>query len=646
PLERRHPAAAVLDLSEDTALVLRGRDRRQVGPTVAAVAARAVTGDAVVREDLLAGVRVAALRRAAVRLLRLARVLRPLARARRRRGPELPVQAEEPEAVAVRRRLERVAGGEEGEELLAALLEDRRLVVRAGARLEAPEELAVAAVVRLQRPLVPPDEDEPARGRRRPRIARVREALLPCDPAARRVDRRQRSRRLGPADAGRAECAVPRQPRPLERNRPGLEADPADRGADVEHVRLLVVRDRLPVLAALRAVAVDEELLRRRRRERLGRDHDRHLLECRRPLLQDALHVGGRRPAVGRERRVRRDRLRRPGLLAGVLRHRLLGDAVERLPRRAVEHVEPAGLRRLRDPLVPAGVEEHDRARGVVVPDVVMDLLEVPLELPRLQVERDDRGGVEVLAGPLAAVPVRAGVAGREVDEPELRVDGRRLPDGGAAPQVLLRPGRPGLAARLVRSGRRVPAPEKLAARRVDRLQERARRVLGPDDADVDLPVGVGGRGGDRLAELPLHELLAPDDLPGALVERDHLAVELPEIDAAVADRDAAVEPAAADGGDRLVDAGGVLLQDLAGGDAHGEAGAVEVRPPHALDLRDVRGRQLRQRRVALVAEVAARGRPVVRRKRLQLVGGEARRGGDALRCRRRLPACGFGHGL
>ena len=55
PLERRHPATAVRDLLDDRRLVLRCRDRGQVGATVAAGAERAVAAGAVVGEDRLAG---------------------------------------------------------------------------------------------------------------------------------------------------------------------------------------------------------------------------------------------------------------------------------------------------------------------------------------------------------------------------------------------------------------------------------------------------------------------------------------------------------------------------------------------------------------------------------------------------------------
>src|SRR5581483_7443814 len=133
-----------------------------------------------------------------------------------------------------------------------------------------------------------------------------------------------------------------------------------------------------------------------------------------------------------------------------------------------------------------------------------------------------DRRGVEVLARALAAVPVGARVAGGEVDEPELRVDRRRLPDRRAAPQVLAL--RPRARAGIAGAGGRVPAPALLAARGVELLHERARAVLGADDADVDLPVRIEGGGGDRLSAAPVDEVDLPVDLARPLVERDDRA--------------------------------------------------------------------------------------------------------------------------
>jgi hypothetical protein len=54
PLERWHAASSVRYLCDDPLQVLRGRDRREVGTTVPALAGRAVTNGAVVGEQLLA----------------------------------------------------------------------------------------------------------------------------------------------------------------------------------------------------------------------------------------------------------------------------------------------------------------------------------------------------------------------------------------------------------------------------------------------------------------------------------------------------------------------------------------------------------------------------------------------------------------
>src|SRR5262249_24794872 len=140
-LERRHPAAAVLDLPDDARNVLRARDRGQVRTAVAAAPVGAVARDAVVLEDGLTGRRVAL--RAARPLLRAFAAVRGAGALAGRRGrAEAPVEAEEPEAVAVEGRLVRVAARKEEDVLLAVPLDDGGGAVRAGPGLEAPELLA------------------------------------------------------------------------------------------------------------------------------------------------------------------------------------------------------------------------------------------------------------------------------------------------------------------------------------------------------------------------------------------------------------------------------------------------------------------------------------------------------------------------
>src|SRR4029079_12001025 len=117
----------------------------------------------------------------------------------------------------------------------------------------------------------------------------------------------------------------------------------------------------------------------------------------------------------------------------------------------------------------------------------------------------------------------------------------------------------------------RVPAPDLRTGRGVHRLEERPHAVLRADAADVDLPVDIDRRRGDRLGELPLDELLLPEHLAGLLVERDDRAVELAEVDASITERDNAIEPAAADRRDLLRDPRGVRPEDLAARDADRE---------------------------------------------------------------------------
>src|SRR5207244_8794154 len=75
----------------------------------------------------------------------------------------------------------------------------------------------------------------------------------------------------------------------------------------------------------------------------------------------------------------------------------------------------------------------------------------------------------------------------------------------------------------------------------------------------------------DRVAVLPTLDARRPCELARLLVERDERPVQLAEVDLPFADRDAAAEPAAADGADRLVQVAGVLPDDLSGVHAHGE---------------------------------------------------------------------------
>ena len=159
------------------------------------------------------------------------------------------------------------------------------------------------------------------------------------------------------------------------------------------------------------------------------------------------------------------------------------------------------------------GVEQHDGIRRVVVPQIVMHLLEVPAVLARLRLDRDHRDAEEVVAGPHGAVQIGAGVARREVDEPELGIDGRRLPDGRAAvfPRVVV--ARPRVVAGLARARDRIERPDELARARVVGLHAAAARAVAAREARDDEAVVVERRGRDAEAVLVRLRLDGPDDL-------------------------------------------------------------------------------------------------------------------------------------
>jgi hypothetical protein len=73
-------------------------------------------------------------------------------------------------------------------------------------------------------------------------------------------------------------------------------------------------------------------------------------------------------------------------------------------------------------------IEEHDIAGGALVPQVVLDLLVVPLELSGVYIESDDAIGVQVVPATVHSVEVVVRIAGAEDDEAEFRIDRGRRP--------------------------------------------------------------------------------------------------------------------------------------------------------------------------------------------------------------------------
>src|SRR5690348_5740945 len=102
--------------------------------------------------------------------------------------------------------------------------------------------------------------------------------------------------------------------------------------------------------------------------------------------------------------------------------------------------------------------------------------LEIPLELPRVAIQRDQRIGVEIVTGACVTVPIRAGVAGAPEDRVLIGIIRASHP-GGGGPSLrgIACPGfDPGLA-----GGRHGPeSPSPFAGLRVVGVDETADAVL------------------------------------------------------------------------------------------------------------------------------------------------------------------------
>ena len=179
-----------------------------------------------------------------------------------------------------------------------------------------------------------------------------------------------------------------------------------------------------------------------------------------------------------------------------------VGLAEQELAGHAVEHVHEAVAigpeHRLGRRAAPIDVGEHGHLRRVVVHLVVRRELVVPLQLARVGVEREHAVAVEVVAEPVAAVPVGRRIAGAEEHEVRLGIVGARVPDGGAA--FLPRVARPRVVAGLAGPGNRVDAPHFLAGRRVERRDDPADAEVAARGADDDLVLHDDRRHRDRVA--------------------------------------------------------------------------------------------------------------------------------------------------
>ena len=187
---------------------------------------------------------------------------------------------------------------------------------------------------------------------------------------------------------------------------------------NIERFRLGIERRPAPLFAAVIA-GKDHRAFAARGCERNARPQPRETLAAEIPDVV-------RRQSLARERRrFRRQRLRRPCLLAFEIRRfdGLLFDRKKRVAGLTVEDEDMARFRNLRNSVDAVDSNQVGWCRKIPIPNVVMDELIVPDPLARASVERKERVGKEVLPDTIAAVEIVSGGSGRNVNDTAVQIE-------------------------------------------------------------------------------------------------------------------------------------------------------------------------------------------------------------------------------
>ena len=203
-------------------------------------------------------------------------------------------------------------------------------------------------------------------------------------------------------------------------------------------------------------------------------------------------------------RRLHRERLRRPGVLAPQVRggNRALLDVEERRAGLAVEQKHEPAFRDLRDGGdTRATARDRHEIRGsgkVTIPEVVVHGLEMPQPLACCGLEREQRVREQIRTSPGATVEIGRRGSGRHVDDPPRRIDTHAAPAVGA-PRRPPRTGRPSVVPEFPGVRDRVERPANRAGADVIGADV-ARRgpLLLTDTHALDQQVLVDGTGARR----------------------------------------------------------------------------------------------------------------------------------------------------
>src|SRR5438552_3186624 len=153
----------------------------------------------------------------------------------------------------------------------------------------------------------------------------------------------------------------------------------------------------------------------------------------------------------------------------------------------------------------------------------------MPARLAGLDVDRDERARVEIVALARIAVPVGTRIARAPVEQLQRGIVRAGQPRRAAAVHPAV--AGPRLAAGFAGRWHREEAPDLLAGLRIVRVEESANARLAAADADDHLAVDDERRGGDRVARRILADVDRPSLDARLRVEREEIPVERADVD-------------------------------------------------------------------------------------------------------------------
>src|SRR5262245_40904545 len=170
----------------------------------------------------------------------------------------------------------------------------------------------------------------------------------------------------------------------------------------------------------------------------------------------------------------------------------------------------------------------------------------MPLQLPAIRIERQQRTCIKVVTRPNVAVVIRAGIARAPVNKVQFRIEGAGYPGRSSAVLPCIAAPLPGLRARFARCWYRPEAPYPLAGFRIVSIEESANAAFCARDSHDHLIFDYQRGTGSRVIEAGVGEVLFPEHTAGTRIERDELGIQRCQVKSGPEDREATIDLAAA----------------------------------------------------------------------------------------------------